>query len=128
MTKKAETPTKPSTVTVTHTPKIKGLPDTFYIVDNTTRMSPKDWNRVVAVFVLGQAWQFKDWQWSTPVELFSNVRGFYLRPDDIQVPAEVKSWNVKILTISKSKRHLDSTAALEFWDTLEESLSRKLRH
>ena len=28
-------------------------------------------NRVVAVFALGPAWQFKDWKWSSPVELFS---------------------------------------------------------
>lgn len=95
------------------------------MIDSTTKMSTKDWSRVVAVFVLGQAWQFKDWHWSSPVELFSNVRGFYLKYDDDALPAEVKSWNVKILTISKSKRHLDKTAALQFWNALDEFLLRK---
>jgi len=128
MQRRGETSTKVASVLVNHTPKLKGLPDKFQIVDNTTRMSSKDWSRVVAVFVLGQAWQFKDWQWSSPVELFSNVKGFYLRCDDTQAPPEVKSWNVKILTISKTKRYLDKTAALEFWNSLEEFLARKVKH
>eukprot|EP00026_Physarum_polycephalum_P002575 Phypoly_transcript_02582.p1 GENE.Phypoly_transcript_02582~~Phypoly_transcript_02582.p1 ORF type:complete len:537 (-),score=134.79 Phypoly_transcript_02582:289-1899(-) len=128
MQRRGETSTKASSVIVTHTPKTKGLPDKFQIVDSTTRMGPKDWSRVVAVFVLGQAWQFKDWQWSSPAELFSNVKGFYLRCDDTQAPPEVKSWNVKILTISKTKRHLDKTAALDFWNSLEDFLARKVKH
>jgi parafibromin len=104
------------------------MPVVYHVIDNTTKMTARDWNRVVAVFVLGQSWQFKDWQWSSPVELFSNVRGYYLKYDDAQVPPEVKSWNVKILTISKNKRHLDQTAALEFWNTLDEFMARKGNH
>jgi parafibromin len=44
----------------------------YRVVDNTAKLSPHDWNRVVAVFVMGPAWQFKGWPWNgDPVEIFS---------------------------------------------------------
>ena len=48
-----------------------------YLLVDSPKLSPKDWERVVAVFATGQAWQFKDWPpgYSNPVELFSKVRG-----------------------------------------------------
>lgn len=47
-----------------------------YLLVDSPKLSPKDWERVVAVFATGQAWQFKDWPpgYSNPVELFSKVR------------------------------------------------------
>ena len=47
----------------------------YLLVDNA-KLNPKDWDRVVAVFATGQAWQFKDWPvgYSNPVELFSKVQ------------------------------------------------------
>lgn len=70
----------------------QGLSQPFQIIDSTTKLSSKDWyegivfvfvneynrSRVVAVFVLGQAWQFKDWHWPSPVEVFSHGRFFYI--------------------------------------------------
>lgn len=44
----------------------------YQIVDNPTRLSIEDWNRVKAVFVQGPAWQFKGWKWENPVDLFQN--------------------------------------------------------
>lgn len=122
--KKKVAPNKESRVVIN---KMRGkdLPSVFHVIDSTTKMTSKDWERVVGVFVLGQGWQFKDWHWSTPVELFSNVRGFYLKYDDAVFPPEVKAWNVKPLTISKSKRHLDQTAALQFWNTLDDFMLRR---
>lgn len=51
----------------------------YLLVDNA-KLSPKDWDRVVAVFATGQAWQFKDWPqgYSNPVELFSKVRNIWI--------------------------------------------------
>ncbi|KAL6064114.1 accessory factor associated with RNA polymerase II [Balamuthia mandrillaris] len=113
---------------IVHRPKSAtryDLPTVFHVTDNPSKLSTSDWNRVVAVFALGPAWQFKSWKWSDPVELFANVRGFYLGFEDSQVPPSVKSWNVKILKISKHKRHLDSTAYLSFWNELETWLQSK---
>lgn len=42
----------------------------YRVVDNPAKLSPSDWDRVVAVFVMGPAWQFKGYPWETPVEIF----------------------------------------------------------
>jgi hypothetical protein len=100
----------------------------YEVIDNATHLRPADWERVVAVFALGQQWQFKGWLWHEAVTLFNNVRGFYIHFDDEQVPENIKHWNVKILTINKHKRHLDRTAALEFWNEVENFIAKKKPH
>jgi parafibromin len=59
----------------------------------------KDWDRVVAVFVTGQDWQFNGWKWSKPVELFTKVLGIHVSMDDRVVDPKVLSWNCKILQV-----------------------------
>lgn len=116
-----------------------GRKQSYQIIDNPARLSLEDWARVSAVFVHGPAWQFKGWKWDNPVELFENsilpfhfvlvyvflVCGFYLNFDDATVDPTVASWNVHKLTISRSKRHLDSTAVLKFWETLDRFLLKR---
>ena len=46
----------------------------YRVIDSPQKLQPADWERVVAVFVMGPAWQFKGWPWAgNPVEIF--VRG-----------------------------------------------------
>lgn len=95
------------------------------IVDNPTRLSPADWDRVMAVFVQGNTWQFKGWKWETPVELFQSVRGFVLDFDDKEIDSKIANWNVTRITINRSRRHLDSNASFRFWAKLEEHLKSR---
>lgn len=45
------------------------------MVDNPGRLSAAEWDRVVAVFVQGPAWQFKGWPWDgNPVQIFANSK------------------------------------------------------
>lgn len=45
----------------------------YRVVDNPGRLSAAEWDRVVAVFVQGPAWQFKGWPWDgNPVQIFAN--------------------------------------------------------
>lgn len=47
----------------------------YRIVDNPVKLTAQEWNRVVAVFVMGPAWQFKGWPWEgSPVEIFSKSK------------------------------------------------------
>lgn len=47
----------------------------YRVIDQPSKLSTQDWNRVVAVFVLGPAWQFKGWPWGgNPVEIFSKSK------------------------------------------------------
>jgi len=52
-----------------------GLTVPYRIIDNPGKLSPSDWARVVAVFVMGPAWQFKGWPWDgNPVDIFSKSK------------------------------------------------------
>ncbi|GLJ33880.1 hypothetical protein SUGI_0681480 [Cryptomeria japonica] len=101
--------------------KDKGV-STFEIRDKPSAFSIEDWSRVVAVFVLGKDWQFKDWPFKDHIEIFNKLIGFYLRFEDDSVESAkvVKQWNVRIISLSKHRRHQDKAAALEIWDRLEE--------
>ncbi|XP_044484117.1 protein CDC73 homolog [Mangifera indica] len=94
----------------------------YEVRDKPSTLKAEDWDRVVAVFVLGKEWQFKDWPFKDHVEIFNKIIGFFLRFEDDSVESAkiVKQWNVKIISISKNKRHQDTAAALEVWDRLEE--------
>ncbi|CBI26279.3 unnamed protein product, partial [Vitis vinifera] len=94
----------------------------YEVRDKPSALKTEDWDRVVAVFVLGKEWQFKDWPFKDHVEIFNKIIGFYMRFEDDSVESAkiVKQWNVKIISISKNKRHQDRAAALEVWDRLEE--------
>ncbi|KAJ4762353.1 Cell division cycle protein 73 [Rhynchospora pubera] len=94
----------------------------YEVRDKPSALKADDWDRVVAVFVLGKEWQFKDWPFKDHFEIFNKVLGFFMRFEDDSVESAkvVKQWNVKIISISKNKRHQDRAAALEVWDRLEE--------
>lgn len=47
----------------------------YRVIDNPSKLSQQDWNRVVAVFVMGPAWQFKGFPWDgNPTEIFSKSK------------------------------------------------------
>ncbi|KAF9596378.1 hypothetical protein IFM89_009726 [Coptis chinensis] len=94
----------------------------YEVRDKPWALKPEDWDRVVAVFVLGKEWQFKYWPFKDHVEIFNKIIGFFMRFEDdgVESAKNVKQWNVKIISISKNKRHQDRAAALEVWDRLEE--------
>lgn len=43
----------------------------YEVRDKPSALKPDDWDRVVAVFVLGKEWQFKDWPFKDHVEIFN---------------------------------------------------------
>ncbi|KAF7837314.1 protein CDC73-like protein [Senna tora] len=94
----------------------------YEVRDKPSTLKAEDWDRVVAVFVLGKEWQFKDWPFKDHIEIFNKIIGFYMRfeDDSLESAKNVKQWNVKIISISKNKRHQDRAAALEVWERLEE--------
>ncbi|KAH0455315.1 hypothetical protein IEQ34_015347 [Dendrobium chrysotoxum] len=113
---------KPDCVTVQKKLSRDRVVAAYEVRDKPSAFKPEDWDRVVAVFVLGKEWQFKDWPFKDHVEIFNKIIGFYVRFEDDSVESAkiVKQWNVKIISISKNKRHQDRAAALEVWDRLEE--------
>ena len=56
-----------------------GLTVPYRVIDNPAKLTNADWDRVVAVFVMGQAWQFKGWPWDgNPTVIFSKSKQIFL--------------------------------------------------
>uniref|UniRef100_A0A673L8P0 Parafibromin n=1 Tax=Sinocyclocheilus rhinocerous TaxID=307959 RepID=A0A673L8P0_9TELE len=97
----------------------------YRVIDQPLKLAPQDWDRVVAVFVQGPAWQFKGWPWllpdGSPVDIFAKIRAFHLKYDEARMDPNVQKWDVTVLELSHHKRHLDRPVFLRFWETLDRS-------
>ena len=71
----------------------------YKVMDNPVTLKDEDWAQVVAVFVSGQAWQFKGWKWSNPVDVFKHAMGIYLTFDGRTIDPTVQSWNCKTIKV-----------------------------
>ncbi|KAK4238858.1 RNA pol II accessory factor, Cdc73 family-domain-containing protein [Achaetomium macrosporum] len=78
-------------------------PMRFILVEGPEQFKPEYWNRVVAVFTTGQAWQFKNYRWSNPNELFKHVLGVYLGWRGEQLPEAVRAFGHRVLACSVEK-------------------------
>ena len=99
----------------------------YEIIDNPLKLgnNPKEWERIVAVIVLGQSWQFKDWikspiAYNVPASLFDRVYGYYIYMEGDQIASEVNQWAVKKSQLNRDKRGLDSVTYASFWNELDE--------
>ncbi|KAI9591683.1 RNA pol II accessory factor, Cdc73 family-domain-containing protein [Syncephalis fuscata] len=97
----------------------------YQVIDSVDKLRPDDWKRVVAVFTTGAEWQFKNWVWQTPLDIFNNVKGYYLKYADEPTKDTVQRWNVTILEVHKYKRHTDQVVVGEFWDALDAFIASK---
>ncbi|KAL5011516.1 hypothetical protein ScPMuIL_010067 [Solemya velum] len=97
----------------------------YRIIDNALKLSPDDWDRVVAVFVQGPAWQFKGWKWSgNPVEIFSQIRAFHLKWSELPLDNNVKKWAVNVINLDRNKRHLDRANLQMIWESLDRFMAK----
>jgi parafibromin len=97
-----------------------GLTVPYRVIDNPSKLTPADWDRVVAVFVMGQAWQFKGWPWDgNPTVIFSKICGFHLKWDEANLEKNIGNWAVNTIQLSHNKRHLDRACLQIFWEVLD---------
>jgi len=94
----------------------------FYIVDSVEALSKfglDPWERVVCVMTTGQEWQFKNYKWKDPKQLFHNVKGVYVSwVNDPQNP-KIRDWNVTELKIDAHRRHVDKSVVAHFWKAID---------
>ncbi|TIC27120.1 CDC73-domain-containing protein [Wallemia mellicola] len=88
-------------------------------VETLNKFGPDAWERVVAVFTTGQLWQFKQYKWSDPRDLFRNVKGIYMHYSNEPINANIRDWNVSTFAIDKDKRHTDKSLVSNFWRQLD---------
>lgn len=98
----------------------------FVVVDSVDRFTrPEYWDRVVAVFVTGQAWQFKQYLWSDPNTLFQKVAGFCLTFQGDPIPPAVNQWNVDVVPIDRNQRFRDREVSEMIWGKIEKWMLAK---
>jgi parafibromin len=78
-------------------------PMRFILVEGPEQFKPEYWNRVVAVFTTGQAWQFKNYRWSNPSELFKHVPGLYLGWRGEKPPETIRAFGSRVQTFQVEK-------------------------
>uniref|UniRef100_A0A8C8Z971 Parafibromin n=1 Tax=Prolemur simus TaxID=1328070 RepID=A0A8C8Z971_PROSS len=104
----------------------------YKVVDQPFKLRPQDWDRVVAVFVQGPAWQFKGWPWllpgGSPVDIFAKIKAFHLKYDEVHLDPNVQKWDVTVLELSYHKRHLDRAVFLWFWEILDRYMVKHESH
>ncbi|KAK7094725.1 parafibromin-like [Littorina saxatilis] len=106
-----------------------GLTVPYRIIDNPAKLTPDDWERVVAVFAQGPAWQFKGWPWSgNPTDIFSRIRGFHIKWKELPLDTNVKNWAVHVLNLDRNRRHLDRACLQEFWEILDKYMLKTKPH
>lgn len=97
----------------------------FRLVDSVTFMKNNDWNNVIAVVTCGETWQFEDYIWKNPVDVFSDRAGFYFNWNTEPAPPAVKGWKVKIISINRNTRSYDAQVSQEFWKDIDHILTVK---
>ena len=105
-----------------HLPSISSHPLTFTLVDSPDNFRPDYWSRVVAVFTTGQTWQFKNYKWQNPAELFAHALGVYVGWRGEVVPDTVKGWGRGVLTVQIDKgnqRWRDREVVEDIWGAVE---------
>ncbi|KAK5107757.1 hypothetical protein LTR62_000681 [Meristemomyces frigidus] len=97
-------------------------PIRFVLVDDPSTFRPDYWDRLVAVFTTGQTWQFKNYKWQFPADLFAHALGVYVGWKGELVPETVKGWGrgVMVAQIDKGRdRWRDREVVEEVWRGIE---------
>ncbi|KAK5125564.1 hypothetical protein LTR08_005283 [Meristemomyces frigidus] len=108
-----------------HLPTITGpggKPTRFILVDDPSSFRPDYWDRLVAVFTTGQTWQFKNYKWQQPAELFSHALGVYVGWKGEVVPESVEGWGRGVMVVGIDKggqRWRDREVVEDVWRGIE---------
>ncbi|KEY74289.1 hypothetical protein S7711_00446 [Stachybotrys chartarum IBT 7711] len=109
-------------------------PMRFILVEGSEQFKPEYWNRVVAVFTTGQTWQFKNYKWSNPNELFKHTVGIYVGWRGESVPENITGWGHRVVTTGvdrwrgegqEASRFRDKEVVEHIWKSIESNMSSK---
>lgn len=112
-------------------------PMRFILVEGPEQFKPEYWTRVVAVFTTGQIWQFKNYKWSNPNELFRHILGVYVGWRNEPLPDAVQAWGHRVLTVGverwkdmgpnamETSRWRDKEVVDRIWKEIENNMKNK---
>eukprot|EP00601_Ochromonadales_sp_CCMP2298_P007195 CAMPEP_0173195522 /NCGR_PEP_ID=MMETSP1141-20130122/15105_1 /TAXON_ID=483371 /ORGANISM="non described non described, Strain CCMP2298" /LENGTH=475 /DNA_ID=CAMNT_0014120067 /DNA_START=89 /DNA_END=1516 /DNA_ORIENTATION=+ len=127
-TKRLENAPKPKELLLQR--ELPGAHLMYKVINDPARLDEAEWDRVVAVFVTGQLWQFKNWKYTTAVDLFQHVLGFHVTTGSATVDANVDSWACRVLKVADSgdKQHENASASKDFWIYLDDFVRMRKPH
>lgn len=98
---------------------------TFEVRDSVSNFTKEQWYRTVLVITDGMEWQFKNWPFSTVVDLFYTIRGVYFQDPHKPVLAHIKEWPCKKVTLpALEHQHRFSNLRDEIFTDLEDFMNR----
>lgn len=106
----------------------------FILVEGSEQFKLEYWNRIVAVFTTGQTWQFKNYKWSNPNELFKHTMGVYVGWRGDQPPETIRGWGPRVLSAyvdrwrgegDVASRFRDKEVVEQIWHTIEMNMRSK---
>ncbi|GJN69576.1 accessory factor associated with RNA polymerase II [Purpureocillium lilacinum] len=110
-------------------------PMRFILVEGSEQFKPEYWNRIVAVFTTGQTWQFKNYKWSNPNDLFKHTLGIFVGWRGEQAPDNVRSWGHRVLSTGVDRwrggdgqdasRFRDKEVVEQIWKAIEANMRSK---
>jgi parafibromin len=109
-------------------------PMRFRLMEGSEQSKPEFWNHVVAVFTTGQTWQFKNYKWSNPNELFKHTLGIYVGWRGEQPPDNIKGWGHRVLVTGidrwrgdgqEASRFRDKEVVEHIWKSIEMNMTSK---
>lgn len=104
-------------ITHNHQEKMRQLK--YDVVADESMLNESDWNKVVAIFVIGKKWQIKHYIPNEPQTLFQKILGIYVYWDHDQIPQEIKSWRISSFHINEKLRHNDAQTVANIWHEIE---------
>ncbi|KAJ1860475.1 accessory factor associated with RNA polymerase II [Coemansia sp. RSA 2703] len=116
---------KPREIFIEHTLSRTDQRLRFRVVDSVQDFTEADWNSLVCVFTQGAPWQFKNWIWKSPENIFQNTLGFYPKYNDEKLKESIKTWGISVLNIERTKRHMDKAAVVGMWTAIEQYIATK---
>ncbi|KAI6220668.1 RNA pol II accessory factor [Aphelenchoides fujianensis] len=109
--------------------KGNNLTASYQVIDDPRKLKDEDWDRIVAVFVQGPAWQFKGWKYNQqPTEIFAKMCAFHLKFKEQPLDKNVEKWSVTRLELSQTQRHLDRAVLQKFWEKLDSFMVKNKSH
>ncbi|KAI3378382.1 hypothetical protein SNEBB_000146 [Seison nebaliae] len=100
----------------------------YRVIDNPLNLSSYEWKLVVAVFVIGKDYQFKQWPFKLePMKILKTIRGIFVQVDGKPSSDLVKKWPLTVIELHSQKRHLDRLTIIRVWEDIDR-LQRELKH